>query len=180
MDLAYLWEGLKEYYTETYFSPDLSAITSFDTTDIERFLPLMIVGICMGVFVAFCISYYHGEYLGRVVRRLYKLDAFTPESAKPLDEIGCNRFMIRRALRRDTVLSKYVKTEDDIKAKDARFYILEDQKYIADKRFKPVRGGILSLLLSFIICTVLCLFLLYIVPDVLQLADNLYNMLKPE
>ena len=180
MDLQYLWEGLKEYYTETYFSPDLSGITSFDTTDVQRLLPLMIAGICLGVFLAFCFSYYHGQYLGNVVRRLYKLDAFSPERAKPLSEIGCDKFLIRSALRRETVLSKYVKTEDDVKDKNARFYILEEQKYIADKRFKAVRGGKLSLLLAFIICTAACLILLYIVPDVLQLADNLYNMLKPE
>ncbi|MBQ9133047.1 MAG: hypothetical protein IJX64_00790 [Clostridia bacterium] len=180
MDLAYLWEGLKEYYTETYFSPDLSAITSFDTTDVQRFLPLMIFGICFGIFIAVCISYYHGQYLGEVVRRLYKLDAFAPECAKPLAEIGCDKFFIRRALRRDTVLAKYVKTADDVKAKDARFYIVEEQKYIADKRFKSVRGGMLSLVLAFIICTAVCLILLYFVPDVLQLADNLYNMLKPQ
>ena len=180
MDFQYLWEGLKEYYTETYLSPDLSGITSFDTTDVQRFLPLMIVGICIGIFLAVCFSYYHGQYLGKVVRRLYKADAFSPECAKPLSEIGCDTLLIRSALRRETVLSKYVKTEDDVKAKDARFYIVEEQKYIADKRFKGVRGGMLSLLLAFIICTAACFVLLYFVPDVLQLADNLFNMLKPE
>lgn len=180
MDFAYLWEGLKEYFTVTYFSPDLSGIKSFDTTDVQRFLPLMIVGAAIGTFLAACFSYYHGQYLGNVVRRLYRLDAFSPECAKPLGEIGCDKPLIRRALRRDTVLSKYVKTEDDAKAKGARFYIVEEQKYIADKRFKEVRGGKLWLLFAFIICTAACFILLYIVPDVLQLADNLYNMLKPE
>lgn len=180
MDLAYFWETMSEYLTDKYFSPDLSNITNFDTTDVQRFLPWMIVGICAGIFLAVCFSYYHGQYLGSVVRRLYKADAFSPESAKGLSEIGCNKALIRRALRRETVLSKYVKTADDIRAKDARFYITEDQKYIADKRFKAVRGGKLSLILAFILCFAACFVLLYWVPDVLQFADNVLNMLKPE
>ena len=122
---------LAVYFEEKYFSPDLSGITNFDTTDISRFLPLLIVGLCFGTFLAICISYYHNHYLGKVVRKLYKTDAFSSENAKTLDEIGCNSFFIRRNLIRETVLSKYVKPTSEIKnhdeAKSASFYIEEDK-----------------------------------------------------
>ena len=180
MDLAYFWEEWTAYMRDKYFTHDLSAIENYDTTDIQRFLPLLIVGICIGAFLAVCISYYNGEYLGSVVRRLYRLDAISPESAKPLAEIGCDKFWIRRALSRDTVLAKYVKPVGDAREAGCAFYIVEEQKYIADKRFKEVRGGKWTLLFAFIVCTVCCFALLYLVPEALQLLDIAITMFSGE
>lgn len=174
------WQEIYEHFYETYFSPDLSAIQNFDTTDVQRFIPLLVVGICIGIFLATCFSYYIHQYLGRVVRRLYRADAFSPEQAKSLAEIGCDRFLIRRSLSRDTVLAKYVKPVGTAKDKDARFFIVEEDKYTADKRFKEVRGGWLTILAAFIICTVACFVLLYIIPDVLQLADNAVSLIRKD
>lgn len=177
-----VFKELGEYLKEKYFSPDLSNIKNYDTTDVQRFLPYLIVGLCIGTFLAICFSYYHNHYLGMVVRNLYKQEAFSKESAKTLDEIGCNRFFIRRNLAKDSVLSKYVKPVNDIKkqeeAQKEAFYIVEEDKYIADKRFKEAKHGKLLIFVSFILCIVACFFLLYIVPDVLQLADNAFTMIK--
>ncbi|MBQ4556904.1 MAG: hypothetical protein IJA60_04575 [Clostridia bacterium] len=184
MENKSVFSELAEYFKEKYFSPDLSGITNYDTTDVQRFLPLIIVGLCIGTFLAVCISYYNGDYIGKVVRRLYKSEAFSPEKAKTLTEIDCNSYLYRRNLTRDTVLAKYVKPTSELKgekdAESAAFYILEDKKYIADKRFKKSRFGILTIVFAFIICIVVCFALLYIAPDVLQLADNVTNMLKPK
>ena len=132
-----LFEELAAYFEEKYFSPDLSHIQNYDATDVQRFLPFLIVGLCVGTFLAICFSYYHNHYLGKVVRKLYKEEAFSKETAKTLDEIGCNKFFIRRNLAKDSVLAKYVKPADEIKnqkdAKEAKFYIVEEDKYIADK-----------------------------------------------
>lgn len=180
-----VFEELATYFEEKYFSPDLSHIQNYDTTDVQRFLPFLIVGLCIGTFLAICFSYYHNHYLGKVVRKLYREEVFSPEKAKTLDEIGCNKFFIRRNLAKDSVLAKYVKSTEEIKnqknAKDARFYIVEEDKYIADKRFKESKHGKLFIAFSFIFCLVACFVLLYIVPDILQLADNAYTMItKPK
>lgn len=176
---------LKEIYynlKEVYFSPDLTAIKNFDTYDIQRFLPYLAVGICAGVFIAVCIMYYNHEYLGRVVRKLYRAGAFSINDAKSLTDIGCNKYLIRKNLLRDTVLAKYVKPTTEIKtekdAYEALFYIPEDDKYIADKRFKEVKGGKLTILFTFIICFFGCFALLFMIPQILQLADNLITMIK--
>lgn len=183
-NLKNTFSELAAYFEEKYFSPDLSGITNYDTTDVQRFLPLLIIGLCAGTFLGICMSYYHGHYLGRVVRKLYKAEAFSPENAKSLKDIGCNSFFIRRNLTRDTVLSKYVKPTTEIKnqkeAENTSFYIIEEKKYIADKRFKESRGGKLTIAVSFVICFIICFLLLYFIPDVLQLADNAINMLKPQ
>lgn len=176
---------LKEVYyylKETYFSPDLTAIQNFDTYDAQRFLPYLAVGICAGVFIAVCIMYYNHHYLGRVVRKLYKAECFFESSAKSLSDIGCNKYLIRKNLLRDTVLAKYVKPTSEIKthkdAYEALYYIPEDLKYIADKRFKEVKGGKLTVLLAFIICFFGCFALLFMIPQILQFADNLITVIK--
>lgn len=178
MDFSYFWKEWTTYIRETYFSMDLTAIENYETYDIQRFLPLLIVGICIGVFLATCISYYHGQFLGTVVRRLYSRAAFSPETALPLSEIGCDKLLIRRALSRDTVLAKYVKPVGDAREKGTAFYLVEEQKYIADKRFKEVRGGKWMLVASFAFCVAACFVLLYLIPDVLQLLDNAISMIN--
>lgn len=180
--MSKLFSELYNYFKETYFSPDLTAIENFETYDIQRFLPYLVVGLCAGVFIAVCITYYCHAYLGSVVRALYKADAFSEKNAKSLDEIGCNKYFIRKNLCKATVLSKYVKSDTELNgekdAANARFYIAEQDKYIADKRFKEVKGGKLMLVITFILCLAGCFALLTAIPEILQLADNLINMTK--
>lgn len=164
-----LFANLKAYFAEAY---SFEYIQNFDMTDAGRFLPIAVVGLAIGVFIAFCVSYYHGQYLGRVVRRLYAAGAFDAKSAVTLAEIGCDKPLLRHAIRKNLVLTKYV-----LPTEDGRFFIPEAQKYIADKRFKEVRGGIWSLVIAFCICLVGCIFLLDALPEVLQLADNAIGMI---
>lgn len=166
-------QELAAYFEETYFSPDFSNIANYDMTDIKRFLPLMVVGLCIGVFFAACVYYYHSHFLGSVVRSLYKAGAFSADDAKTLSDIGCEKKLIKRALGRENLLTKYVKATED-----GRFYIPEEDKYVADKRFKEVRGGKITLLITFIVCLIGCFALLTILPDVLQLFDNAVTMIK--
>lgn len=177
-----LFKELYNYFKETYFSPDLTAIQSFDTYDIQRFYPIFVVGLCIGVFIAVCISYYHHQHLGRVVRKLYNSASFSQGSAKKLSDIGCDSYFIRRNLCRDTVLSKYVKSDTELKhnsdAKNASFYLVEEDKYIADKRFKEVKGGKLVIIITFFVCLLGCFALLRIIPELVQLADNILLMTK--
>ena len=170
------FEELVEYFKENYFNIDFSGIKNYDMTDVTRFFPLMIVGLCLGVFVAACIYYYHSHYIGSVVRALYRAGAFSAGDAKTLSEVNCNKFAIKRALKRENLLTRYVKKADG--GEEDRYFIPEDDKYIAEKRFKEVRGGIFTLVLIFFICFFGCLGLLLVAPQILQLADNVVTMMK--
>lgn len=176
MSLSNLFSELSEYFKEKYFSPDLGDLQYLDGDSAVRFLPLCVVGICAGIFIAALIYYYNAQFLGKTVRKLYAADAFSPAKAKTLDEIGCNKRAVCRNLRRDTVLSKYVVPVEPLQHKAdvelARFYIPEEKRLAAIKRYKEVRGGLRSLLLLFVLCTALCFFLLYYAPDAVRLADN--------
>ena len=177
-----LFEELYYYFKETYFSPDLSAIENFETYDMERFLPYLVVGLCAGVFIATCCSYYVNNYLGSIVHELYSRRIFTEKEAKSLDDLGLNKFLIRRSLYRDTIVSKYVKPTEPLTCmadtKKALFYLPEETRYTADKRFKKSKHGKLVLFATFFICLFACFGLLFILPDIVQFADNLINLVK--
>ncbi len=167
---------LAAYLKENYFSPDFSGINNYDMTDVARFLPLMVVGLCVGVFVAACVYYYNSHFLGSVVRALYKAGAFDEKSAKSLSEINCNKFLIKRNLGKENLLSKYVKKVEN--GGEELYYIPENDKYIAEKRFKAVKGGFLTLFIIFVICLYGCFALLFALPQFLQLFDNAVTMIK--
>ena len=54
--LANLFSEISEYLKEKYFSPDLGDLTYIDGDSAVRFLPLCIVGICIGIFIAALID----------------------------------------------------------------------------------------------------------------------------
>ena len=66
-----LFAELADYFGEKYFSPDLGDLNYLSSDAAVRFLPLCIVGLCAGIFLAALIYYYNCVYLGRAVRSLY-------------------------------------------------------------------------------------------------------------
>lgn len=169
---------LGDYLGEKYFSPDLGDLNYLDSDAAVRFLPLCIVGLCAGIFIAALIYYYNCEYLGRAVRRLYAAGAFTPAEAKTLAEIRCGGRAYRKNLRRETVLSKYVVPAEAEGGAEPRYYIPEDRRTTALKRYKPLHGGVAALIGILIACAALCFILLYYTPDVVRLADNAIGLIK--
>ncbi len=68
----------------------------------------------IGAIFAFCSSYYNNHYLGGFVEKLILSGATEWESAKTLDELGYGKKkMLRRSLRRGSVLRKCVLAQDD-------------------------------------------------------------------
>ena len=177
-----LFNELYYYFYTTYFSPDLTGIENFETYEIQRFLPFLVVGLCAGSFLAICGNYYVSHYLGKVVRALYSRRVFSPDGALTLDELELNQPLIRRSLYKSTVVSKYVKPTEPLTSindvKNARFYIVEETRLIADKRFKESKLGIKLIFISFFICLSACFGLLYITPEIIQLADNVIAITK--
>ena len=173
-----LFAELADYFGEKYFSPDLGDLNYLSSDAAVRFLPLCIVGLCAGIFLAALIYYYNCVYLGRAVRSLYAQSAFSPAEAKTLAEIGCDRRAYRKQLRRDSVLAKYVVPAEPGDPSRARYYIPEERRATALKRYKPLRGGIASLVGILVACVALCFFLLYYAPDPARLADNAIGLIK--
>ena len=134
--------------------------------------------------MAILYGYYGQHHLGRLVRRLLEEGADSPQRAKTLAETGFAKPTYLRALRAGGILDKYLSASEALPEKRSRadisaahYYIKEENKAVAAKRFKKMRGGFPMLFVWFAVCTAACFFLLYFLPDVLQLIDNAFGMI---
>ena len=184
MDFGRLFTELYEYFKDKYFSPDLSGIKGYDASGLEYMLPILICGVAIGVYLAVVYGYYCQHHLGRLVRTLLAGETDTPDKAKTLAELGFAKPSYLRNLQRDTVLSKTLSSREELPEKRRRadvlcahYYIKEENKAVAAKRFKEMRGGAPMLAVWFAVCTAACFFLLYFLPDVLQLIDNAVGLI---
>ena len=114
----------------------------------------VIVCLFIGVVVAQVMIVFDRTYIGKLVRRLLKKGANNTESALLLKECGLSRNpFIRLALRRsDSTLRKTVFCTEEKKVlksedfKTARFYIVEENVFNAEERFKTKNNGVFTLL----------------------------------
>lgn len=98
------------YFRETYFT--------IESRNYEH-LPLgpnaastaetVIFSLAVAVILVSFLNYYTRVYLGRIVRKLVKEEAHSPESAKTLMELGFFRSsLVRRELSKGTALRRFV------------------------------------------------------------------------
>ncbi|MBQ9428708.1 MAG: hypothetical protein IJU41_04090 [Clostridia bacterium] len=179
-----LFAELYEYFHDKYFSPDLSGIRGYDASRLAEMLPLLVCGLALGAYLAILYGYYCQHHLGKLVRTLLAREIDTPEAAQTLRDLGFAKPSYLRNLQRSSVLSKTLSTREEIGEKKSRaeilaahYYIKEENKASARTRFKEMRGGRPMLIVWLIVCTAACFFLLYFLPDVLQLIDNAVGMI---
>ena len=60
------------------------------------------------------------------------------------------------------------------------FYIPKDASYAADVRYDKKGSGWLSVLAVAVLSVLIALFIIFILPDMLQMLDNFIGLLKPE
>lgn len=60
------------------------------------------------------------------------------------------------------------------------FYIPKDASYAADVRYDKKGSGIGAVLIAILIALLLAVFIIFILPDMLQLLDNFVGVLRPE
>lgn len=56
------------------------------------------------------------------------------------------------------------------------YYIPEDLKYVADVKFEKKGTGVHTLVLTFVLVSALAIALLFLIPDLLQMFDNMLGM----
>lgn len=186
---------LISYFKETYFTIRFGAYDNFSITEqsanlINKIIPALVWGIIIAsVATVFC-----RRVLGDFVRTLCKKEAFSPESAITLMDVGAFRStVVRRELCRSAFLRKVVFCREEQaflneKGKDAsykidfckdHFYIPADLKYRAETRFNQKGStwiyAVLTVVLVPIVVGLICRF----TPNILQLADSLITLLAP-
>ena len=75
---------------------------------------IIIIGIFIGLIIALFTSVFNKRVLGGVVRSIIKKEAFSPETALNLEELGFeNSSIIRFAVRKSTTLRRVVRCREE-------------------------------------------------------------------
>ena len=135
---------------------------------------LVILGICIGIFLAAAYSVYQRTVPGGIVRALLRAEAFSPEAAKTLAEIGLDKNPLNSLeIKRNAMLGRFLRVVEGEEGGAPRYYIPEEQKYAADVRFEKGGNPILTLVLAAVGALVMAVVLCKGLPIVLGIIDGI-------
>ncbi len=210
-----LIKELWDYFTEKYFTLDISQYDNLDLTiggsgGVIN-MSWAIVALCFGIVLAAIMGVYEKRGLGEFVRKLLDEECYTPESAKTLYQLGYRKNAAVRSALKHGSLSKVVictqkqaydaqiaqkkqeyeqyATKDSPKFKSVpykinyekdTFYIPKDASYAADVRYDKRGSGFATVVISVVVALLLALFVIFILPDMLQMLDNFVGLMRPE
>ena len=124
----------------------------------------------IGVSVAALYVFFVRKKLGGFVRKLLQNNAFTPESALSMEELGEKpSFFLRRTLRIGSVFSRTVLCEND------RYYIPEECVQKAESKYKANTGGVVILLVAIALFAIVTLVCVYVFPALAQSIVGLFS-----
>lgn len=134
---------------------------------------LVIIGLCIGIFLAALYSVYQRTVPGGIVRALLKAEALSPEAAKSLAELGLGRNpLCSFEIKRNAMLGRFLRAVDGEEGEEPRYYIPEEQKYAADVRFERGGNPVVTLVLSAVGSLALAVILCKGLPVVLGIVDG--------
>lgn len=168
---------------------------------------LVLFAVWLGIIIGISYSYYTKDYLGRLVRRLLKNEALSPEKAMTLKELGYKHaFPLSIHLKKGGMLSRYVSAangDEAVSAKEKnkkfkkirslfgisdvtekydfsslKFYVPEEKKYKADVRFEKKGSNPAWFLTWAIVITALAVLVYFLVPELVTMLDNFITILK--
>lgn len=203
-----LFEELYDYFTQKYLTPNYG---SYENITIQNdpvvSTALAIIAGFIAVMVGASVMIFTKRTLGRLVRRLVKNEALSPESAKTIDEIGLGKSRAIRWFINKMTLSKAVRCREedeyygigtDESKKDAykvslvtprklkykrnpktdHFYIPEEQKHRALIRFDQKGTNPMMLLVLAVVYIVMALIIVKLLPSLVGFADGAMGAFK--
>lgn len=167
---------------------------------------LAVWGMYFGIFLACLLALYEKRVIGGFVRTLLKKEAFSPEKAMTLQELGYGKNpFVRGALRGKTALSSlvYMPGEDPeitgapeegdihaqiharpairsaaaVKSADARFYIPAPLRHRAALRFEQHGTHLMAVLVAVGAFALLALAILWLMPKVSSYVGDIFRSL---
>ena len=142
-----LLKELWEYFTEKYFTLDISQYENLDLSIGNNGvinLSWAIVALCLGIVLAAIFGVYEKRGLGEFVRKLIYEECYSPETAKTLAELGFRKnAAVRSALRAGSLAKTVVCTQkqaydEQIAQKRAEYeqYATKDSPKFKSVRYK--------------------------------------------
>lgn len=162
----------KVYYYQNFTIP-----SGFDS------LEVLVWGMFAGIMIGVIISTFDKLFCLRMVKALLERGAQTPEAALPLNALDIKgKWYLRGALKEGKPLRKMLaipETAAEIKkAAEIPFYLPEEKRFQAENRYENGRHPIMTMFLCGILLLVTVLFVLFIVPELLTMLDNLVGFVK--
>ena len=126
----------------------------------------------IGVSLAALYVFFVRKTLGGFVQKLLSNNAFTPETALSMEELGQKpTFLLRRSLAHNGDFSQTVLCEN------GKYYIPEDRVQKAESKYKNNTGGVVILLLAIVLFAIATLICVYLFP---QLVESFTGLFKGE
>ena len=131
---------------------------------------LVLWAFMIGVSVAALYVFFVRKKLGSFVQKLLQNNAFTPESAMSMEELGEKpTFFLRRSLNNGSDFSRTVLCEN------GRYYIPEENIQKAENKYKANTGGVVILLIAIALFAVVTLVCVYVFPALAQSIIGLFS-----
>ena len=139
--------------------PDFSFLVEYQGMS----LTMIVSSLFIGVVIASIAMLYHQLFLGGIVRRIIKKEAFSEEKALTIEEMGYNpkNPLVRFALRKDSTFTKTVKRID---TPIPKFYIPEEIRMRAEIRFRKEGNTVFGILITILVFLVVAYASLTIIP----------------
>lgn len=178
---------------------------NFDVDVKSAGMMALVIGITAGLFVGIIMALICKTSAGRIVASLEKNGAVDESSAKTIRELGLERmFYVKTSLKPDSPLFKAIAcvpgemvevknplvrfwhafTKSPLPMKldysRARFYIPEESRIAVSLRFAEEKHPVRYAVLSVVLLTAVCLFVIFALPELLVMLDNLITQLTPE
>ena len=130
-------------------------------------------GIFAGVAIAVLMIFYYKKIFGSFVRSLMICEAFSPESARSIEEIGQadNHFVTQNLAKGKGVAKIIEKTEENGVAK---YYIPEKQRERAIKQYSDNTSTVWTVIISILIFAVFAFIAFFAVPVIAKLLTNTF------
>ena len=155
-------------------------------------LELIVWSLFIGIMVAGAIAVYNKRFLGGFVRKLIEEEAFSPEKALTLEELGFeNNKLLQREILKGVIFKSIVYEKDDevviqdksavpvfheeLDFEKARFYVPYELRHRAELKFDKKGTHIMLMVISSVFFLALALLILYFSEPFAELINGMLN-----
>ena len=203
---AELWRAMKD----RWFALDLNDYDNLGISSRQGLLSLrgIILAIFAGLVIAAGFSVFDKKRLGGLVRKIISEQAFTPETAQTVGQLGYDRSPAVKESLKKGVLSRVVHCVERDEYRQAyeekrqayvaehgndkdffmppyridfendHFYIPDEEHYRAEVRYDHEGSGWRAFVLVILVAIACAAAVCFLLPDMLQLVDNMIGILS--
>ena len=164
-------------FAKLYYYQNFTIPVGFDSLDV------MVWGMYIGIMLGVIFSTVDKVFCRKMINALLARGAQTPETALPLSALDVKgKWYLRWALRDGKPLRKMLAiaegADSSAKAGEVPFYLPEEKRFGAENRFDPGHRPFMNLILIAVLLLFTVFFVLFIVPELLTMLDNLVGFMK--